>query len=176
MEPPRFCSVCGGTLGAAQIGGRDRLVCNRCGRVSYSNPIPSVAAILERDGAVLLVQRAVEPGKQKWCLPGGFIEIGETIGDAVVREVKEETGLECRPLEILDACSDLGGFYGDILIVCYCTQILGGKLTAGDDAMNLGFFRIDDVPPLAFRSHAGLLERFWKRSVLSPHLGGGPEE
>jgi 8-oxo-dGTP diphosphatase len=168
MTRSRFCSACGGVLDEAQLDGRARLVCRNCGRITYSNPIPSVAAIIEQDGAVLLVQRAVEPGKGRWCLPGGFIETGESIEDAVVREVKEETGLDCQPLDILDARSDLGGYYGDILIVCYRARVLGGKPIAGDDAMDLGFFQISDVPPLAFRSHRRLLERFWDRALMFP--------
>lgn len=168
MTRSRFCSACGGVLEEAQVEGWDRLICKNCGRITYSNPIPSVAAIIEQDGAVLLVQRAVEPGKGRWCLPGGFIEIGESVEDAVVREVKEETGLDCQPLEIFDACSDVGGFYGDILIVCYRARVLGGEPMAGDDAMGLGFFQQSDVPMLAFRSHHRLLEKFWNRVLVSP--------
>ena len=167
MVQPRFCSYCGGPLGNAHIEGQTRLVCINCGRISYQNPIPCVVAIVEQDGAVLLVQRAVDPQKGKWCLPGGFIEVGETVRDAVVRELKEETGLQCQPVEVLGACSDLGGFYGDILIVCYQVQMLDGELAAGDDAMALDFFREDDVPQLAFRCHAQFLKEFWRRTHSS---------
>ncbi|MFH1010626.1 MAG: NUDIX hydrolase [bacterium] len=132
------------------------------------NPIPSVVAILEQDGKVLLVQRAVQPGKGDWCLPGGFIEAGETVSDAVIREMREETGLTCHPLEVLDVCSDLGGFYGDIVVVCYRAETVGGELKAGDDAMSLAFFPADNVPRLAFPCHRRFLEKFWQRALSLP--------
>lgn len=164
MEQLRYCGVCGGKLEERQVEGQRRLICASCGRISYVNPIPSVVAIIERDGAVLLVKRAVEPGKGYWGLPGGFIETGETVIEAAVREVKEETGLDCRPLDVQGVSSDLGGFYGDILVVCYLAEVIGGELAAGDDAMDLGFFKRDAIPRLAFRCHAGFLQTFWTRN------------
>jgi 8-oxo-dGTP diphosphatase len=160
----RYCSTCGGSLTTELTDNRPRLVCKNCNRVHYKNPIPSVVAVIERQNSVLLVKRAVEPGKGDWCLPGGFIETGETIAAATVREVKEETNLECRILGILDASSDLGGFYGDILVVCYRAEILSGEPKAGDDAIDLGFFRDDNLPRLAFRCHARFLAKFWGRN------------
>ncbi len=161
----KYCSYCGGSLTTELIDNHPRLVCKSCNHVHYVNPIPSVVTVIERQGSVLLVKRAVEPGKGDWCLPGGFIESGEMITAAAVREVKEETSLECRILGILDASSDLGGFYGDILVVCYRAEILGGELKAGDDAMDLGFFKEDNLPPLAFRCHARFLAKFWGRNL-----------
>ncbi len=164
MDEPRYCTSCGGPLERMQLEQRARSVCKNCGRVHYVNPIPSVVAILEQDRRILLVQRAVEPGKGAWCLPGGFIELGETVPDAIVREVKEETGLECRPFELLDVCSDLGGFYGDILVVCYRAEIVAGETNAGDDASALDFFQAGSVPRLAFQCHRRFLEKFWQRN------------
>lgn len=161
----RYCSICGGALTTELIDNRSRLICKGCNHVHYENPIPSVTALIERQGGVLLVRRAVEPGKGDWCLPGGFIESGETITAAAAREVKEETNLDCRITGILDACSDLDGFYGDVLVVCYRAEILGGELKAGDDAMDLGFFKEDNLPRLAFRCHARFLEKFWGRDL-----------
>jgi ADP-ribose pyrophosphatase YjhB (NUDIX family) len=165
MNEPRYCSICGSPLDVALIENHRRSICKSCGHIHYLNPIPSVVALIEKDGAVLLVQRAVEPRKGDWCLPGGFIETGETIAEAVVREVMEETGLECHPLEVLDVCSDLDGFYGDILVVCYRVQNLGGTLKAGDDAANLDFFTRDNIPRLAFRCHVRFLEKFWEQKL-----------
>ena len=124
-----------------------------------------MVALIEKAGSVLLVKRAVEPGKGDWGLPGGFIESGETITAAALREVKEETNLDCRILDIWDACSDLDGYYGDVLVVCYRLEITGGTMKAGDDAMDLGFFEKDNLPRLAFRCHARFLSKFWKNKL-----------
>ncbi|MBU1937967.1 NUDIX hydrolase [bacterium] len=161
MRTLRYCSTCGKPLTSELIDNYPRLVCTSCNHVHYINPIPSVVALIERQGSVLLVKRAVEPGKGNWCLPGGFIESGETITTAALREIKEETNLKCRILDIWDACSDLEGFYGDVLVVCYRAEILGGELKAGDDAIDLGFFEEDNLPRLAFRCHARFLAKFW---------------
>jgi len=80
--------------------GRKRLVCPACGWVNYENPIPSSAALVRNEkGEILLVKRGVEPGRGKWALPSGFIEIEETPEEACLRELKEETGLEGKILK-----------------------------------------------------------------------------
>ena len=65
-------------------------------------PVPAVGALVFRDGAVLLVKRGAEPNRDRWSLPGGALETGETVEAAVVREIREETGVDVRPLRVLD--------------------------------------------------------------------------
>jgi ADP-ribose pyrophosphatase YjhB (NUDIX family) len=146
-----------------------RPVCVACGRIVYLNPIPSVAAILYREGRVLLVKRSVEPGLGLWCLPGGFIELGESLEQAVAREVYEETGLICRPYGIIDAEAVLGGYYGDILVICYAATWVEGVLCAGEDAMEAQFFDITQLPEFAFRTHRGFLHKFLERNLEAKH-------
>ena len=149
--------------------GRERPVCSKCGRTVYMNPVPSVAAVLEQGGRVLLVKRGVEPGLGMWGLPGGFIEMGETIGEAVVREVEEETGLLCRPLRIVDAHSVLGGYYGDLVVSCFEAEILSGTLRAGEDAVDAQFFDPANLPGLAFEVHLRFLEKVVGRKLSSTY-------
>jgi ADP-ribose pyrophosphatase YjhB (NUDIX family) len=106
-----------------------------------------------------LVKRSVEPAKGKWCLPGGFIEIDETIEEAVLRELEEETGIRGEIEGLVDFFSQKGRHYRAILIFGYKVKILGGELKAGDDAQDAGFFSLDDLPPIAFLSHQRLIER-----------------
>jgi 8-oxo-dGTP diphosphatase len=148
--------------------GRERPVCIECGEIVYLNPVPSVAAILVREGRVLLVRRAIQPGLGKWCLPGGFIEADEGPAEAIIREVNEETGLQCKPLRIIDAGAVLKGFYGDLIVICYLADILDGQLQPGDDAEAVEFFPFDRLPTLAFRNHLQFLEQYAGHKIEPP--------
>jgi ADP-ribose pyrophosphatase YjhB (NUDIX family) len=108
------------------------------------------------DGArVLLVRRTVDPGRGRWCLPAGYLDPGEHPERTAVREVLEETGLEVR-------ITDLAGVFhtppppfgkqGATLFVLYDAERTGGRLAAGDDADQAGFFDADSLPELAFES------------------------
>ena len=166
---PKFCSRCGGALIQRERDGRSRPVCPNCGHVVYLNPVPSVAAVLSSEGRILLVKRNIEPGIGLWCLPGGFIETGESAPEAVVREVEEETGLRCRPEQLIDARSVIGGFYGNIIVLCYSAAILGGDLRAGEDAAETQFFDPAQLPALAFTVHRRFLEKFLGHKILATH-------
>lgn len=159
---PRYCYLCGNPLDKRLLDGHDRDVCSHCGHVHYLNPVPSVAAILVEDGRILLVKRSIEPGRGRWSLPGGFIELGESVADAARREVEEETGLRCCPLGVLDAQSVLSGFYGDILVVCCPAEIIGGELIPGGDADEARFFDWNSLPDLAFDVHMQFLQTYAK--------------
>ena len=166
---PRFCSRCGESLIQQQRDGRLRPVCPACGQVVYLNPAPSVAAILEWRGRVLLVKRNIEPGKGLWCLPGGFIEAGETAEEAVTREVREETGLICQPRNLLAASTVIGGFYGNIIVLCYSAEVVGGNLLAGEDADEALAFEWSEIPSLAFRVHRQFLENYLGHTTTATH-------
>ena len=140
--------------------GRERPVCSACGHIVYLNPAPSVAAILFQEGRVLLVRRNIEPGHGLWSLPGGFIEMGETPEAAVTREVEEETGLTCRPQKLLHAQGVLGGFYGDIIVLCYSAEIVSGNLRPGFDADDVEFFDHRKLPQIAFDVHHAFISQF----------------
>lgn len=145
--------------------GRQRPVCSDCGFVVYMNPAPSVAAVLVKDGRVLLVKRNIEPGFGKWCLPGGFIEEDESAEDAVVREVFEETGLHCRTTRLLDAHSMRSAVYGSIIVLCYEADGISEMLEAGGDAADADYFPLEQLPPIAFDNH----DRFIKKYAECPH-------
>ena len=161
---PKFCPQCGGPLGLQPHDGRERPICPACGHVVYLNPAPSVAAVLVQEGRVLLVRRCIEPGLGRWSLPGGFIEAGETPREAVVREVREETGITCQPVTLLDAQAVLGGFYGDILVLGYSAEFVAGELQAGEDADRARFFDPDRLPLIAFDIHKRFISRFLSAS------------
>ena len=89
----KSCPQCGAELVEAKIGGHERQKCPACGFVFWDNPIPVVAAIVEREGKVILTRNKGWP--EKWLgIVAGFLEKGETPEQGVLREVKEELGLD----------------------------------------------------------------------------------
>lgn len=158
MKDNRFCSNCGAPLITATVEGREREVCSACGAIAYRNPLPAAAAVLLNDKReALLVRRRQAPHAGMWCLPGGFAELGETIDQAAVRELREETGLEARILRLLTARSTPDDFYGDLLFICFEVEQVGGVGQPGDDAAELGWFPLSSPPELAFAAHTEAL-------------------
>jgi ADP-ribose pyrophosphatase YjhB (NUDIX family) len=110
------------------------------------------ALIFQRD-RILMAQRGKEPLKGWWSLPGGALEIGESLADGVRREVREETGLDIRPLGVLEIFErimrDASGVpeYHYVLIDYVC-RIVGGELCAGDDVCAVEWMRLRDLSGL----------------------------
>lgn len=151
---PLYCSQCGSVMSTRPEDGRDRDVCPTCETVFYQNPLPVAASvIISPSREVLLVKRKRDPFKGMWCLPIGFAELNETIESAALRELREESGLVGRVLRLLDADSYQSDFYGDLLIVTFEVENVGGKECPGDDAETVAYFALDDIPPLAFSSN-----------------------
>jgi 8-oxo-dGTP diphosphatase len=149
-----YCSQCGKKVVVREEDGRDREVCPACDTVFYENPLPVVSCVvLDRDRRVLLVRRGREPHQGMWCLPIGFAEVGETIHEAALRELREEAGIEGTISTLLDADSYESSHYGHLLIVSFEVEKSGGVETAGDDAVDVGYFPLDMLPRLAFPSN-----------------------
>lgn len=93
-----------------------------------------------------MIKRKYDPYKGSWALPGGFVEWGETVESAVVREVKEETGLEVDIIELVGVYSDPGRDpRGHTVTVCYLTRKIGGNLKADTDASIAQHFKKDEI-------------------------------
>jgi NADH pyrophosphatase NudC (nudix superfamily) len=85
----KFCPRCGAKMEQRRLGDRERDFCPACRAPVYENPLPATAVVVFNERReLLLVQRAVEPGKGKWCLPGGFQEIDETPEQCARRELR----------------------------------------------------------------------------------------
>ena len=150
----KFCSNCGGPIETRVLDDRPREVCPVCETVFYRNPLPVAASVvLNENREVLLVKRKREPQKGMWCLPIGFAELGETIGQAARRELKEETGIEGRTRRLIDADSFQSDYYGELLIVTFEQEKVGGIERAGDDAEVVSYFPLNRLPELAFGSN-----------------------
>jgi 8-oxo-dGTP diphosphatase len=134
----------------------------------YSNPTPTVDVILQRDSKVLMIKRKKEPFKDRLALPGGFVNEGETVEEAMRREAMEETSLQVEPIDLL-------GVYSDpkrdprrhIVTVVFIGIIVGGSSSAGDDAASIEWLKIADIErqQIAF-DHAQILRDYcqWRNS------------
>jgi mutator protein MutT len=103
-----------------------------------ASPLIGVGAVLVHQGRVLLIRRGTEPMKGRWSIPGGLVELGETLHQAVIRETREETGLEVEPLaliEVLDRIHREGArIRYHYVIADYLCRLTGGELLAASDA------------------------------------------
>jgi len=154
-----FCPRCAEPLASARDGERLRMRCPACDFVHYRNPAPAAGVLIVEDGAVLLVKRRFEPFKDRWSIPSGFIEYEEDIRITAVREAREETGLavELDGLFAVESCFD--DPRGNALLILYRARRTGGALAAGDDAAEVRFFPLDDLPEIAFEAHRRALAK-----------------
>ena len=111
------------------------------------NPKIAATAVVERAGLVLMLRRAVETGYGLWSLPGGYVDRGEVVEEAAAREVREETGLRVEISGLVGLFSEEGH---PVVVAAYAAVETGGKLEAGPEALELGFYPLDELPTLAF--------------------------
>ena len=160
----KSCPHCRSAMEKRPEGGVVRPVCPGCGFVQYLNPAPGAGCILVRDEKVCLVRRRFEPKRGMWCLPTGFMEWDEDVRDTAVREVREETGLEVELTDLFAVESGVLPPDIPVLVIFYLARETGGKMTAGDDADDVGFFALNDLPgPIAFAAHRRVLARLNSR-------------
>jgi len=152
-----FCPRCATRLGCEREGSRIRAKCPSCGFVQYRNPAPAAGVIVQTGEGVLLVRRRFNPFKGLWVIPSGFVESDEDVQETAVREVREETGLtvEIESLYAVESCFD--DPRGPALLVLYRGRVTGGTLAAGDDASDVRYFAIDELPEIAFEAHRAAL-------------------
>jgi len=157
--------MCRSALVQGHSDGRDRFLCSSCGWINYLNPVPVVACIVKDEkGSLLLIERAVEPCKGHWALPGGFVELDETIEIAGARELEEETGLKGKAGTLVGVHLQESETYGYVMIVGMEFQVKDLKLSVGDDASDARFFPAEDMPEVPFKSHKKLIQDYLRTS------------
>lgn len=156
----QYCHHCSSELELKMEGETIRDYCPACGIFYYENPLPVVSAIVVRERQVLLVKRANEPHRGEWCLPSGFAECGESVAEAVLRELAEETGLRGEVIRLVDVASSPNSYYGDLLFLTFEVKEVGGQLAAADDAEEVRYFPVAETPPLAFPPNTKALARY----------------
>ena len=131
--------------------------------MDYKSPKLTVDGIIVKDDRIVLICRKNPPFIDMWALPGGFVEYGEKVENAVVREVFEETGLNT-------CIKDLVGVYSDpdrdprghTVSVVFSLKVVDGSLCSGDDAKSVKFFQLNKLPDLSF-DHKKIIDDYIKR-------------
>ena len=161
MKNLKYCSSCGKLNNYGLKEGLNRYFCSKCNIIHYENPKPTATLICPRGNDILLVKRAFEPAIGEWSLPGGFMELNETLEQAAIRELKEETNLDGNVVKLLGNCSHFNSIFGDILLLGIEMQIDNwSNLKVGDDASEAAFYNFNNHPPLAFECHIKILNMY----------------
>ena len=150
---------------------KDRLLCPHCGKMveKYRNPFPTVDIIVELEGGIVLIQRKNPP--YGWALPGGFVDYGESLEEAAIREAKEEISLDVELVSQLGAYSDpdRDPRQHNISVVFVARSKSKGKPVASDDALEVGIFDADSLPEELAFDHSRILKDYFKRlAALRP--------
>lgn len=142
--------------------------CPRCGyHFSYKNPLPTVDIIIETECGIILISRKNKP--RGWALPGGFVDYGESLEQAAVREAQEETGLHVTLSRQFKTYSSPERDPRHHTISTVFIASAAGRPQAGDDAGKVGIFNPDNLPPLVF-DHAKILADYFtfKKEAVAP--------
>lgn len=162
MRKKTNCQCCGAKLEEKMLEERIRLFCGHCNETVYENPVPATCIVtVDENGRVLLVKRNVEPKKGFWCLPGGFIELGEKPEEGALRELEEETGLKGKIGMLLGVTSSPSTQYDTVLMVGYLVRNYSGLLSTGYDASEAGWFHYKELPEIAFQSHLHFIRIYY---------------
>ncbi len=153
----KFCHRCGAPVSWKDRFGRKRPSCSRCEWVYFPDPKVAAAALIERQGQVLLVRRANDPERGKWTLPAGFVDAGEDPARAAERECLEETGLQVRVIGLVDVLYGQEHSRGAHIIIFYRADVIDGSIIPGDDVDRVAFFSLQDLPILAFETTKKIL-------------------
>ena len=153
--------MCGHPLARAEVEGRERSCCGGCTFVLYENPASAAAGIvLDRDGRVLLIQRAIEPYKGHWALPAGYQEVDEDPAQTAVREIFEESGIEVEVVELFDLLFMPEDARKPANLAVFLCRQTGGSLRPGDDALDARWFDLEDLPEnVGFDNRRRILDR-----------------
>ena len=159
----KYCPRCGGKLFEKQLkkGEPPRLVCSACEFVYFLDPKVAACVITEIDRQIVLLKRGIPPQKGKWVIPGGFVDLGETVPAAAIRETWEEVRLKVKPNALVGVYSYPGK---PVVVIVYAARVIGGTLQAADEALEVNLFTPEDIPweQLAFSSTRDALHDYFE--------------
>ena len=161
----KFCPLCKNSLRRDKVDGRERSVCRKCGWIDYENPLPvAVCAAINDHGKILITKRNLEPGYNKWALPGGFVETDETPEKACLRELEEETGVKGEIDRLIGVYVQKTKEYGSILIIGYVVNVLKERISLSDELKEAIFVNRKAIPYIPFLSHRKMIEEAFRKT------------
>jgi len=138
--------------------------------MNYKSPSLTVDGVIIKNNKILLVKRKNEPYKNRWVLPGGFVEYGEKVEEAVMREVNEETGLNTKIKKLIGVYSNPNRDpRGHTVSIVYILEIIDGGIKAGDDAIDVDFFGFKNLPELGF-DHEEIIKDVRREKNVLPKM------
>ena len=156
-----FCPQCGGRLERKRFRDTEpeRLVCSACAFIFYEDPKIAACTIPVVDNKIVLLKRGIEPSYGKWVFPGGFMDRGERVEEAAIRETWEEANLRVEIERLLNVYSYPGQ---PTVIIVYLVKVVGGQLEAMDETLEVATFAPDEIPwdDLAFESTKEALREY----------------
>jgi 8-oxo-dGTP diphosphatase len=156
FPPARFCPRCGAEL---SLNAEGRPACATDGGHFTWYPDPKVATgvVVEDAGRILLVRRNHEPRMGEWAFPSGFVDAGEVVEEAAIREVWEETGVDVHLDALLGVFSAAGR---PVIFIAFAGTLVSGTPQAGAEASEVALFAPGELPPLAFEHDADIIDRW----------------
>jgi ADP-ribose pyrophosphatase YjhB (NUDIX family) len=162
---PVYCPLCAAPLQQRIVHDAARAACPNCEYVHFLDPKVAVGALVEDDqGRLLFTHRNHQPQMGAWAFPSGFVDRGEAVPDAAIREVREETGLDTAIDGLLGVFSHTDD---PVIFIVYRLHPIGGHLAPGSEAHDVRFFAEADFPPPAFPSDPAILAA-WRARRISP--------
>src|SRR6185503_16034814 len=164
----RFCPRCGGGLDKKIVKASEprRLVCQTCAFIFYQDPKVVAGTVFTLDGGIVLLKRGVEPALGKWVFPSGYVDRGETVQEAAIRETKEESELDVKLGPLLNVYSYPRS---PSVIVVFTAEVIGGELTAADESTDARIFAPKELPwhELAFDSTRDALKDYIEKYLTT---------
>jgi NADH pyrophosphatase NudC (nudix superfamily) len=163
-----YCLLCGTPLEARRHEDRDRPTCPSCGFIHYLDPKVAVAVVVGHNESVLLGRRRIDPGSGSWSFPAGYVNRGEVLEEAAVREVGEELGVSIRLTGLVGAYSQRDD---PVVLIVYAGEVQAGQPRPdGREVSEVRWFALDALPTdLAFPHDRHVLAD-WKRAVQADSL------
>lgn len=151
-----YCQACGSSLVRKNEGDKKRPYCEICRTFTYVDPKVAVVALVTCQTSILLVKRDIEPHLGKWSLPSGYVDRGESLENALIREVFEETTICSIPSHYLGVFSGKG----PVVVHVYVATCKSGTAKPGDEVSEVKWCEFDEIPKLPFPYDCEIISEF----------------